>query len=103
MHAVDLSSILSSNLMVLHLLNYLLHVLTCVLQLCELFLEADVEGFEGDDFLGWRHTLDSGEQVVSNIIRSLKHVVLLQINLSHARVLNLVNRFFLFDELLHAA
>ena len=52
MHAVDLSSILSSNLMVLHLLNYLLHVLTCVLQLSELFLEADVEGFKRDDFLG---------------------------------------------------
>ena len=51
-HAVDLSSILSSNLMVLHLLNYLLHVLTCVLQLCELFLEADVEWFKRDDFLG---------------------------------------------------
>ena len=50
-HAVDLS-ILSSDLMVLHLLNYLLHVLTCVLQLCELFLEADVEGFKRDDFLG---------------------------------------------------
>ena len=91
MHAVDLSSILSSNLMVLHLLNYLLHVLTCVLQLCELFLEANVEGLERDDFLGGRHTLYSSEQVVSHIIRSLKHVVLLQINLSHAWVLNLIN------------
>lgn len=47
------------NLMVLHLLNYLLHVLTCVLQLCELLLEFQVEGFEGDDFLSRGHALDT--------------------------------------------
>lgn len=36
-------SILPTDLLRLHLLNYLLHVLTCVLQLSKLFLELDVE------------------------------------------------------------
>ena len=51
-HTVDPLSILTSDLMVLHLLNYLLHVLTCVLKLCELLLEPQVERLQRDDFLG---------------------------------------------------
>jgi len=45
-HTVDSLSILASDLMVLHLLNYLLHVLTCVLELSKLLLEPNVEGFQ---------------------------------------------------------
>lgn len=77
--------------MVLHLLNYLLHVLTGALQLGKLLLEADVELLEGDDFLSKWHALDSGEQVVSHIVRHLKNTILLLVNLSHAWVLNLID------------
>ena len=59
LHMVDAAAILAADLLRLHLLNYLLHVLTCVLQLRKLFLEADVEGLEGNDFLGGRHALDT--------------------------------------------
>ena len=86
-----LYSILPSDLMVLHLLNYLLHVLTCVLQLGKLLSELLVEGLEGNYFLGWRHALDSCQQVVSHVVRHLKNAVLLQVNLSHTDVLNLID------------
>ena len=59
LHIVDGPSLLASDLMVLHLLNYLLHVLTGVLQLGKLLLEPDVERLERDDFLGLGHTLDT--------------------------------------------
>ena len=52
-------SILPTDLLRLHLLNYLLHVLTRVLQLGKLFLEANVERLEGDDFLSGCHALDT--------------------------------------------
>ena len=86
-HAIDRLSIL----MVLHLLNNLLHVLTCLLELGELLLEAYVEGFERDDFLGHRHTLDTSEQVVRHIVGSLENVVLLQVDRSQGHVLNLID------------
>jgi len=68
LQVVDAAAILAANLLRLHLLNYLLHVLTCVLQLRKLFLEADVEGFERYYFLGRRHALDTCQQVVRNIV-----------------------------------
>jgi len=89
--------------MVLHLLNYLLHVLTCVLQLGKLFLKPDVEWLELDEFLSLRHALNTCQKVVRHIVGRLKNMILLQVNLSHARVLNLIDRFFLFDELLDTA
>ena len=64
-------------------------------------MEADVEGLQRDDFLWWGHALDTSEQVVSHVVGNLKNPILLQVDLSHARVLNLIDRFFLFDELLH--
>ena len=75
----------------LHLLNYLLHVLTRVLQLGKLFLEANVEGLEGDDFLSWCHALDTCQQVMGDIVAHLENAILLEVNLPHARVLDLVN------------
>lgn len=77
--------------MVLHLLNYLLHVLTCVLELCELLLEPEVEGFQRNDFLSHGHTLDTSEQVVRDIVRRLENMVLLQIDWSEGHVLNLID------------
>ena len=77
--------------MVLHLLNYLLHVLTCVLQLRKLFLEPDVEGLERDEFLGWRHALDTCEKVVRHIVGRLENMVLLEVNLAHPWVLDLID------------
>lgn len=77
--------------MVLHLLNYLLHVLTCVLELCELLLEPEVEGFQRNDFLCYSHTLDTSEQVVRDIVRRLENMVLLQIDWSEGHVLNLID------------
>ena len=91
LHAVHALSILSSNLMVLHLLNYLLHVLTSVLELCKLLLEPYVEGLKTDDFLWMCHALDTSQKVVRHIVRSLKNVVLLQVNLAHAWVIDLIN------------
>ena len=88
---VDPGSIGATDLLLLHLLNYLLHVLTCVLQLLELLLEPDVEGLERDDFLGGRHRLDTCQQVVRHIVAHLKNAVLLKVNLPHALVLNLVD------------
>lgn len=41
--SVDYPSILATDLIALHLLNYLLHVLTRILQLLELLLEPDVK------------------------------------------------------------
>ena len=86
-HGIERLSIL----MVLHLLNNLLHVLTCLLELGELLLEPYVEGFEGDDFLGHRHTLDTSEQVVRHIVGSLENVVLLQVDRPQGHVLNLID------------
>ena len=74
--------------MVLRLLNYLLHVLTCALQLVKLLRELLVEGLELDEFLGWFHALDTCEQVVRHIVGGLKNVILLHVDLVHARVLN---------------
>ena len=84
-------SILPTDLLRLHLLNYLLHVLTRVLQLGKLFLEANVEGLEGDDFLSRCHALDTCQQVMGDIVAHLENAVLLEVNLPHARVLDLVN------------
>ena len=84
-------SILPTDLLRLHLLNYLLHVLTRVLQLGKLFLEANVERLEGDDFLSGCHALDTCQQVMGDIVAHLENAVLLEVNLPHARVLDLVN------------
>ena len=84
-------SILPTDLLRLHLLNYLLHVLTRVLQLGKLFLEANVEGLEGDDFLSRCHALDTCQQVMGDIVAHLENAILLEVNLPHARVLDLVN------------
>lgn len=84
-------SILPTDLLRLHLLNYLLHVLTRVLQLGKLFLEANVERLEGDDFLSRCHALDTCKQVMSDIVAHLENAVLLEVNLPHARILDLVN------------
>jgi len=89
--------------MVLHLLNYLLHVLTCVLQLRKLFLKPNVEWLQRDEFLRWRHALNACKKVVCYIVGGLENMILFEVNLSHAGVLNLIDRFFLFDELLHTA
>ena len=83
--------ILARNLMVLHLLNNLLHVLARALQLGELLLEADVKGLQRDDFLWRGHALDTSEQVVGHVVGNLKNPILLQVDLSHARVLNLID------------
>ena len=90
-HTIDGLSILPSNLMVLHLLNNLLHVLTCLLELCELLLKPYVKGFQRDDFLGYGHTLDTSEQVVRHIVGSLENVILLQVDRSQSYVLNLID------------
>lgn len=86
--AVEAGSILGPDLMVLSLLNYLLHVLTGALQLVKLLRELLVEGLQLDKFLGRFHRLDTCEQVVRHIVRGLKNVVLLHVDLVHARVLN---------------
>ena len=78
-------------MVVLHLLNNLLHVLACALQLSELFLKAYVESLKRDDFLRWSHALDTSEQVVSHIVGDLKNPILLQVNLSHVDVLDLID------------
>ena len=90
-HGLQRLPILASDLMVLHLLNYLLHVLTCVLQLRKLLLEPVVEGLEGDHFLGVCHRLDTCQQVVRHVVGSLENVVLLEVDLPHAWVLNLID------------
>ena len=90
-HASDRLSILASDLMVLHLLNYLLHVLTRLLELGELLLEPYVEGFERDGFLGYGHTLDTSEQVVSHVVGGLENVILLEVDRSEGHVLNLID------------
>ena len=59
LHVVNGAPILATDLLRLHLLNYLLHVLTRVLQLPKLLLEFYVEGLQGDDFLRWGHALDT--------------------------------------------
>jgi len=46
LHLVDSAAILPADLLRLHLLNYLLHVLTCVLELRKLLLKAHVERLE---------------------------------------------------------
>ena len=78
-------------MMVLHLLNNLLHVLTRALKLRELLLETHVESFQGDDFLGSSHALDTSEQVMSHVVRNLKNAILLQVYLSHVHVLDLID------------
>lgn len=88
--SVDYPSILATDLIALHLLNNLLHVLTRILQLLELLLEPDVKRLKGDDFLGRSHALDTCEQVVRDIVGSLENVVLLEANLPHVGVHNLV-------------
>jgi len=85
---LEAASILGPDLMVLSLLNYLLHVLTGVLQLVKLLRELLVEGLQLDEFLGRFHRLDTCKQVVRHIVRGLKNVVLLHVDLVHARVLN---------------
>ena len=90
-HTIDGLSILASDLMVLHLLNNLLHVLTCLLELCELLLKSYVEGLQRDDFLSHGHTLDTSEQVVRHIVGCLENVILLQVNWSQGHVLNLID------------
>jgi len=90
-HTIDTLSILPTNLMVLHLLNYLLHVLTCVLKLCELLLEPYVEGFQRDDFLSRGHALDTSEQVMGDIVGRLKNMVLLEVDWPQGDVLNLID------------
>lgn len=74
--------------MVLGLLNYLLHVLTGALQLVKLVSELLVEGLELHEFVLRFHALDTSQQVVRHVVRSLENVVLLHVDLAHARVLN---------------
>ena len=90
-HTIDGLSILPSNLMVLHLLNNLLHVLTCLLELGELLLKPYVEGLQRDGFLRDRHTLDTSEQVVCHIVGGLENVILLEVDRSEGHVLNLID------------
>ena len=77
--------------MVLHLLNYLLHILAGLLQLLKLLSEALVEGLQRNHFLGRSHPLDSCQQVVRHVVRHLKDAVLVHVNLTHADVLNLID------------
>ena len=90
-HTTDGLSILPSDLMVLHLLNNLLHVLTCLLELGELLLKPYVEGLQRDGFLRYRHTLDTSEQVVCHIVGGLENVILLEVDRSQGHVLNLID------------
>ena len=62
-----------------------------------------VEILEGPNLLSWRQILDSTEQVVSHVVGNLKNSILLLVDLLHGRVVYFIDRFFLFDEVLHAA
>lgn len=101
-HFSSTGSILRRDRVALHLLNYLFHVLTRELQLLEILLKLVVVGLERDNFLGELHTLDTGQQVVRHVVGQLENAVLLRVDLSHARVIDLIECFFLFDEVLHA-
>lgn len=82
--------------------NNLVHEFACFLHLGELVLKVHVEIAQVEHLLPIGHALDSSEQIVRHIVRMLKNVVLLTVNLAHGRVRNLINRcILLFDEVLH--
>lgn len=86
----------------LQLEYYLVHEFTRFLHLGELVLKVHVKIAEMEHLLTITHALDSCEQVMRHIVRMLKNVILLTINLAHSLVLDLFNRcILLFDELLY--
>ena len=88
-----------------HLLNYPFHKLTGILQASELLTKLLVEWPERELLLAlaFRHRLQSCEEVVSHIVWAFENPILLAVHCTHWRVLNLVDWFFLFDELLHTS
>ena len=82
---------------------YFVHELTRFLHLRKLFVKVHIEAAQVHHLLSIGVCLDFGEQVVGYIVRLLKNMVLLTVNLAHGTVLNPINcRILLFDEVLHA-
>ena len=82
---------------------YFVHELTRFLHLRKLFVKVHIEAAQVHNLLSIGVCLDFGEQVVGYIVRLLKNMVLLTVNLAHGTVLNPINcRILLFDEVLHA-
>ena len=81
--------------------NNLVHEFACFLHLSKLVLKVHIEIAQMEHLLAIGHALDSSEQIVRHIVRMLKNVVLLTVNLAHGGVRNLINScILLFDEVL---
>ena len=86
----------------LDLENYFVHELTRFLHLGKLFVKVHIEAPQVHHFLPVGVGLDFREQVVRYVVRLLKNMVLLTVNLAHGIVLDPINcRILLFDEVLH--